>query len=294
MKRLYIIFSLLFFTLFLAWKLLFESHLTQRIPRDWSFEAEYLGNLVFADDKGQVHAQKNLTLYQRYWRVLEWQVDSATIEDIYKTIDVQSGEVTWETRLLFHVDSRNGKIIGYENHPEAKGRYYIFPQDVQQKDYDFFNYDLYPYTMQYQRTELREGITLYVFSFQGTINYTELFNLAYLTPDASPLGDYQIQVDNFYREMWVEPVTGEIIHIIEDDPGDYLVDPISGDKERLYDIWSGKTTGNTVKHLLNRAKKRRWQIHLYRQWIPAVFLSGALFFLALALFSQFKLNRRCT
>ena len=268
-----------------------EDNLTLRIPRGWSFEAEYLGNLQWADEKGEIPVQKNLTLYQRFWNVREWKPDEADIEDIYKTIDVQSGEVTWETKLLFHVDPENGRIIHHDNHPEARGLYYMFPQYVQKKDYEFFNYDLYPYTMKYQRTEKREGLDLYVFSFQGKLDYTTLYNLAYVPPAASAIGDYKIIVDDFYRELWVEPETGEIVHIIEDDPGDYLVDAATGEKKTLLGVWAGETTGNTVKYLLKNAQKRRWQMQLYRRWIPLTLLAAAVFLLAMSLFFHFRLKR---
>lgn len=291
LKKFCIIVTIFFLTAFLAWKLLAEPNLTHRIPKDWSFEAEYLGNLVWVGAEKKFSPQKNLTLYQRSWKVHEWQSDQAVIEDSYKTIDVQTGEITWETKLYYHIDPRNGKIISYDKFPEAKGLYYLFPQNVQQQDYVFFNYDLYPYTMHYQRTENRDGLDLYVFSFLGKIDFTDLYNLAYITPAAGLTGKYKVIVEDFYRELWVEPVTGELVHIIENDPGDYLVDATTGEKKSLYAVWSGKTTGNTVNYLLKSAKQRHWQIQLYREWIPKALLGATLFFLAMTLLVHIRLRR---
>ncbi len=291
LKKNCIIATIFFLISFLTWELLAEPNLTRRIPKDWSFEAEYLGNLVWAEAGEEFSHQKNLTLYQRLWKVREWQSDQAVIEDNYQIFDVQTGEMMWETKLHYRIDPGNGKIISYDKIPEATGLYYIFPQNVQRQDYTFFNSDLYPYTMQYQRTETRDGLDLYVFSFLGKIDFTRAYNLAYVSSTAGLTEEYKFIVEDFYREIWVEPVTGELVHIIEDDPGDYLVDAATGEKKSLYAVWSGKTTGNTVNYLLKKAKKRHWQIRLYREWIPTILLAATLFFLAMTLLVHIRLRR---
>lgn len=291
LKKICIIATILFLISFLAWKLFAEPNLTHRIPSDWSFKAEYLGNLVWGGEEEKFISKKNLTLYQRSWKVREWQFDRAVIDEIYQTFDVQTGEMTWEAKLQYNIDPRNGKVISYDTSPEAKGLYYVFPQNVQRQDYVFFNSDLYPYTMHYQRTENRDGLDLYVFSFFGKLDFTKVYNLGYVTPTAGLTGKYNLIVEDFYRELWVEPVSGEIVHIIEDDPGDYLVDAATGEKKRLYAVWSGKTTGNTVNYLLKNAKQRRWQIRLYREWIPKTLLIATLFFMAMTLLVHIRLKR---
>ena len=291
LKKNCIIATIFFLISFLAWKLVAEPHLTHRICKHWSFEAEYLGNLTWGSAEEKISPKKNLTLYKRSCKVSEWQFDRAVIDEIYQTFDVQTGEMTWESKLHFNIDPRNGKIISYDTIPEAKDLYYVFPQDVQQQDYGFFNSDLSPYTMQYQRTENRDGLDLYVFSFLGKMDFTTVYNLSYISPTAGLAEKYNLIAEDFYRELWVEPVTGELVHIIEDDPGDYLVDAATGEKKRLYAVWSGKTTGNTVNYLLKKAKERRWQIRLYREWIPNTLLTATLFFLAMTLLVHIRLRR---
>ncbi|MFZ5760324.1 MAG: porin PorA family protein [Thermodesulfobacteriota bacterium] len=289
--RFFFLAGLIFLAAVPVWRLLFEPRLTLRIPPGWSIQTEYLGNLLWADAQGNIDGPKNLNLYKRSFAVREWRPDRAVIEDLYQTIDVQSGAVTWETTIHFLVDPQTGTIISHDKHPEATGLFYVFPQNTEKSQYQFFNYDLYPYTMHYKRTEMLDGMEIYVFSFQGKLDFTDMFHAAY-SNSPIPIGNRRMITEDFYRELWVEPVSGELVRIIENDPGDYLVDPETGMGKMLYCVWSGKTTGNTVKHLLQLAKKRRWELEMFRVWLPALLLTAALLCLATATLFHLSERRR--
>lgn len=270
----------LFLVLLGIWQMVFVDKLTVRIAEDWGFHAQYLGNLVYADDEGRIPRKKRLNLYQRDLEVVAWEPDRAVIRDRFTTIDVQNGNITWESTLDFTVDPVEAKIIHYENHPEATGLFYLFPAKAEQKDYHFFGYDLNPYVMRFHRQESRENVTLNVYRFQGRFDYTELYKRSYAEEGHRFLkGDERLICFDFFREYWVEPVTGEIVHVIEDDPGDYLVDATTGERLGIFAVWSGKFTGDTLKYLLQRAKKRLWLDRLYHWWIPGFLAVNALFFL---------------
>lgn len=274
-----------FLVLLGVWQAVFVDKLTVRIAEDWGFHAQYLGNLVYADDEGRIPRKKRLNLYQRDLEVVDWEPDRAVIRDRFTTIDVQNGNITWESTLDFTVDPVSAKIIHYENHPEATGLSYLFPAMAEQKDYHFFGYDLNPYVMRFHRQESRENVSLNVYRFQGRFDYTELYKHSYAEDGHRLLNtDERLISFDFFREYWVEPVSGEIVHVIENDPGDYLVDATSGERLGIFAVWSGKFTGETLKYLLQRAKKRLWLDRLYRWWVPGFLTVNALFFLGGGIF----------
>ena len=268
-----------------GWKWLMAPRFTIRLPADWSFHAQYLGNLVYADARGNLPRQRRLNLYQRDIHPLNWQQDKAVLQDSYRTIDVETGEVTWESQLRFEIDPASGKILNYANHPEARGRFYLFPQGATKTDYPFFSYDLAPITMRFHREEMIDSVPLNVYRFQGQLDYTELYRDAYIGAIEAPgvTGEARIVTYHLFRELWVEPVTGEVVHIVEDDPGDYLVHPTTGEPGRILCVWAAKSTGRTMKFLLEQARERQWQLRLHRQLIPGLLLGGALFCLGVGL-----------
>ena len=288
MKKNFLLIGCLLLVLFGVWKGYLENRLTLRIPQGWSYHAQYLGNLVYADENGNIPPGKQLNMYHRDFTLVSWEPTKAVIEDLYRTYDIQNGEITWESKLLFTVDPASGKIISYPGHPEAPGLFYLFPQNTKKQTYTFFSYDLNPIPLEYKREEIREGVVLYVFSYAGPIDFTEIYMDAYIEADFNFPAGARLVTTDYYREIWVEPLTGEIVQFIEDSPGDYIMAPETNEKLAIVAVWSGKYTGKTMDHILQRTKNIMMQLKLFQGYIPYTFLFGGLIILAVGLVSGWK------
>ena len=279
MKYLFLIISLACIALSGLYTLVIAPSQTIRIPDDWSFEAEYLGDLVYIDPEQNIPDTATVNVYRRSMRVVEWEPAQAVIEDVFETRDVYSGQVTWSTTLRFNVNPEDGTIISHPGRPEATGMQYVLPRQTKKTDYEFFNYTLWPVTLNFEREDSLGGLDVYVFTYKGLIDFTELTRKAEYAGEMEELPEnIKIQSFDYYLELWVEPRTGEVVHMVDIDPGDYWVDGETGKKIFLAAIWSGATTGNTDLTLVERVKTHLFLLDVHHRWIP-----GVLFWIGCAL-----------
>jgi len=276
MKNYFYIIALCLIIVAGAWKWWACRHLTIRVPADWVFHAEYLGNLVYSDAHGNISKEKNLNLYERSMKVVSWHPARAVVADRYTTYDIQTGDITYESNLEFNINPRTGQVLDHKNQPEAQGLFYLFPQNSQKSNYTTFTYDLNPITMAYDRTVIRDGIQLYVYTYSGAIDFTETYQQSPGESLAAMPKDARIISPDYYREMWIEPITGEFVNIIEDSPGDYLMTADKSKSLGILAVWSGKSTGKSIKKQLDKVKGRLWKLQLYEVWIPVGLLAVAL------------------
>ncbi len=255
------------------WHFFIANYWTLRIPKDWSFQAEYLGTIAYPDEAGRLPEKSTINIYRRHLYVKEWEPEQAVIRESYSIYDIHTGAATWQVKLEFKVNPETGQIIDYPGHPEASGLYYLFPKSLEKKDYQHFNYYLNAYTLSYDREESIGDLLVYVYRFSGMLDFTEIYKGSDEFPGLIPLPGQRIRSsDKFVNELWVEPITGEVVKIVEDGPVDYLVDEVTGEKLRPILAWSGKTTGNTVELLAQRASDRRLLLLLHHGVLPGIFL----------------------
>jgi len=280
MKKPYLIAGIILIALAAIWRFGIAPQKTLRVPKDWSMQAEYLGDLNYADENGVIPEKRDINVYKRNWFVKEWSSDRAVIRDIYKTYDIITGKITWAAELDFEVDPKTGKNLSYPGHPEAAGTYYFFPQNAAKQDYPAFESFLYPLTFKFDRIEKLAGLEIYVYRFRGDINFDEGYKGTDEYPGfKAPLGQTIIGF-GVIKEIWVEPRTGEMVKLLEDSPGDYYTDVKTKKKIAGISAWKGETTGNTVELLVDRAKDIIFTLNLHRLWIPGVlFFSGVLLIL---------------
>lgn len=265
---------------------------TIRIPQDWSFEAEYLGDLIYIDTDQQIPAKPMVNVYKRSMRVTTWSRSKAVIEDIFETKDVYSGQVTWSATLRFNVNPENGAILSHPGHPEAEGTQYVMPRNTEKMNYNFFNYTLWPFTLMFEREDSLSGLPVYVFTYKGLVDFTELTRLAEYTGGFKELPDnIKVQSFDYYMELWVEPRTGEIVRMVDIDPGDYWVDASTGKKIQLAAIWSGSTTGNTDLTLVDRVKTHLLLMDLHHRWIPLLLFGIGCSLIAVHIYILFGLKK---
>ena len=120
-----------------------------RIAPDWSYDARFLGDLAYPDEQGNLPTSRDINVWERTMKVVEWTPDRAVISDEYTTLDINTGEVTWQVKSKFQVDPKTGKHLDSEAYPEAKGMYYTLPRNVEKKDYQMFNYFQEPFTISF-------------------------------------------------------------------------------------------------------------------------------------------------
>lgn len=256
--------------------------LTIRVPDDWSFEAEYLGDLVYIDPDQEVPPKPLVNVYSRSMRVVEWNRKQAVIEDIFETRDILTGAITWSTKLYFNVDPATGAILSYPGHPEATGAQYLMPRRTRKTSYPLFNYTLGLQALEFVREETINGLDVYVFSYRGMVDFTELTKMAEM-PGGLGTASESIRIRSFdyYSEMWIEPRSGEIVHMADIDPGDYLVDAKSDKPLQLASIWSGSTTGNSDRKLVERAKSLLLLLDIHYRWVPGILLGAGFLLLTI-------------
>ncbi len=281
MKNTFLYSALLCIALAGLYALFIAPRFTIRIPQDWAFEAEYLGGLVYIDASQKIPEKPQVNVYKRSMKVVEWNRNRAIIEDVFLTRDVNSGELTWSSTLRFTVNPTTGAILSHPGHPEAVGAQYILPSNTQKRTYRSFNYALWPYSLEFEREDKVAGVEIYVFTYKGVLDFTELYKLAESVDALEGVpGDVKLMSFDYYNEIWVEPRTGEIVHMEDISPGDYWVDGTTGEKIKLVSIWSGLTTGNTDLRLMERVKTRLIMLDLHCRWVPGILLGlGCLFLL---------------
>jgi hypothetical protein len=194
---------------------------------------------------------------------------AVTIKDRYTIYDPVSGKITWEYIPEFIVNFKTGI------HLAGKDRegYYLFPLHVQKQSYILSGeyYKKLPFS--FVREDTIEGLKTYVFEFKGTTEYTESYAGTDKYPGIIPPKGQEIRAMNsFMIRYWVEPVSGEVVAVEEDDPeGDWIVDAKTGEKISPVCIWGSKIAGGAVVQLAYSARKRRAEILFKERVVPIGF-----------------------
>jgi len=271
------------------WRFFIADYWTIRIPKDWSFQAEYLGTTAYPDESGKLPEKHGINIYRKVLHVKEWSQEQVIIKESYSIYDIHTGAVTWEVKLEFTVNPETGKVLEHPGHPEAAGLYYLFPKNMKKIDYQHFNYYLNAYTLSYDREETVGGMPIYVYRFSGVLDFTEIYQGSDEFPGVIPPSGQRIKSSNkFLNEFWVEPKTGEVVKIIEDGPVDYFVDVATGTRLQPVLAWSGKTTGNTVESLTQRVKEKLFLLQLHKWRLPGTFLFFGLACLFIGIWSLYR------
>jgi hypothetical protein len=288
MKKPLILIGIFFLALSGIYKFILAPQLTIRIPKDWSIQAEYLGDQNFAGEDGVIPQKRDVNVYKRNWTGTQWSPQRTVIRDVYKTYDIHSGKVTWASQLEFVVDPKTGMNLSYPGHPEAAGTYYLFPQNTEKKDYTFFDYSLNRQMFKFDRVEKFDNLDLNVYGFRGDLDFEEVYKGTDDYPGFKPEAGQTIIGFDIVKEFWVEPITGEFVKIYEESVGgDYYADKKTKKKIAGISSWKGETTGNTVELLVQRAREKMFLINLHRGWIP-----GILFFAGMILLPAGMLSKR--
>ena len=124
-----------------------------------------------------------------------------------------------------------------------------------------------------------EGLNAYLFSFRGPWEYTESYAGTDQYPGikVQPGQEIRCADDQYSLQLWVEPLTGEIVKWSEScRSGDEIVDVKAGKHVAWVMRWAGETAGNDVQRLVASAKAQRDRILWGKYYLPAIVLLAAL------------------
>lgn len=240
-----------------------------RIPEDWHFTAEYIGNNAYPDTSGQLPKKREIMKNSRIRSTHEWSRDSVFIKDQYSVYDIQTGKLTWESVVRFKVDPKTGRHIHYPDHPEMKGVYYLFPRNVSKRIYQIADYSLNVFPMRFIRETTLEDLMVYVFQYTGAMDYTTSYAGSKDYQGIVPSAGQRIIAPKMMLQIWVEPITGNIIRIVEESLGDYFVNEKTGKHHGIVSVWAGETTDENAKYLIQKTKQTLDIKNIVFWWIPA-------------------------
>ncbi len=259
------------------WKLMIGPSLTQRIPSGWQRQMDYVGIQALPDEQGDGSFARDITSsYIRKAVILaeEKRPASVTIRDRDLIINPFDKTIIWEYTVTVDIDPRTGRHLKRE----WKDDYFLFPRFTEKKSYSFRSNYIKGVPLQYRSEEEIEGMTTYLFSYQGRGEYTECYlgSKDYPGVKVEPGQEIKCAEDRFLFKVWVEPVTGEIIKLQESClPGDYIYEISTGRQLAPVMRWSGITAGNDVLLKAEKARRERVWILLMGRYLPyALLISG--------------------
>ena len=268
------------------WQARLARHWTQRIPPGWATASHYIGTATYPDTKtGRLPEGGELAHYERGQRVSS---DAARpqwveFEERYTVRDASTAHVLIDYTTRDTVDPRTGA------HLEARhrGDVVLFPRDVRRTTYRLRSNYVTGIPLSFEREDVLEGLTTYLFSYRGGIEYTESYTAS--TGDlaglrAPPGQAVRCLDDQFYYRIWVEPHTGEQVKLEEGCPsGDYLHDIATRRPVTALSRWTGVTAGDALIERIAQVRRLRWRYLWASRYVALVLLGTALVLVAISL-----------
>ena len=223
-KKIFIVAGFILFSLTAIWHFALVPRLTQRIPSEWTWKAEFIGITTFPDPQtGELPDKDETNIYRRGMHILSETARPRVVlmEDTFVSLDPTTGKKTFEYNSRAEVDPQTGLHLG----KEYLGDVYVFPRFTEKKTYKFRNSDIKGLPFAFQREEEIEGIQTYLFAYRGRAEYAEVYAGTADFPGIVPEAGQEIRCgdDQAVFQIWVEPVTGEIIKFDESClSGDYF------------------------------------------------------------------------
>jgi len=267
-----------FIILAVVWKFWLCPGLLQRIPAGWQWQANFIGIQAVPEKAGgQFFTKESTSIYLRKAAVVadRQRPASVLIEDRFTILNPADKKVVWEYVYQADVASRTGRHLK----PEWQDDYYLFPRFIEKKSYRLRNNYLRGVPLAYQKEEMVEGLTTYLFAYKGRGEYTQSYagSTEYPGIRVEPGQEISCADDQFLFKVWVEPVPGEIIKLQESClSGDYIHDIGTGKPLAPVLRWSGMTAGDDVAHRAEKVRGERLRLLLIGTWLPLALLTCGL------------------
>ncbi len=276
--RAFIALGIILLGLAALWPFGLSARWTQRIQPGWSWNSSFIGVATFPDPTtGTFPAKDAMSTTER--RIAVVSVDQAAgavmLEDRYIVKDPLTGQTTWEYVYRAPVDPQNGAHLD----EKYRGDYFVFPREVEKKTYRLRYSYLKSVPVAFQREEQIEGITTYLFSYRGRGEYTEAYGgtADYPGTKVQPGQEIKCADDQFVFNVWVEPLTGEMLKVDEScTSGDYVFDIATGKPLTAIERWSGVTIGDDIIRRGEQIRSERTTYLWASRYLPVGLLIAGL------------------
>lgn len=244
----------------------------QRIPPGWSWDVNFIGTNSYPDpDTGELTID-SVSIYVRTIEIIDGSAPAGSVllRDTYEVSDLDTGQVSW----IYPFTAPVNPATGAHTTPEYEGDIFVFPRNVQKQPYSFRAGSYEGLEVAFEREEVIESVTTYVFSYQGFAEYTASYlNAQGELPLIEDGQEVRCGDDTLNLRMWVEPITGEIVKFEEScTDGDWIYNSATGEKVEPLGTWAGATTGDTVIRRLNDVANQRNTLQLTSVIVPIVLL----------------------
>lgn len=258
MKRIALILGLAMLIFAAAWQFYLKNNFNQRFPDGWNWTVNTIGHSSFADESGSyppdtTTADDPINVTEREVYIVDTLAKEVRLSDTYLTRDPATNVVTWELEYDATVDRMTGLYL----EGELAGNYYFLPQNLDKNQtYAISNSSYRNLLMTFQREEVLNGISTYLYAFYGDLNNTVSY------PDVPLEANQTIICFDFALEYWAEPNTGETVKVREWCEGDYIVNQDTGERLGSISRWGAETASDD---LLRRVREVQdmlfmWQI----------------------------------
>jgi Porin PorA len=282
-KSVCIAFGIILLGLAALWQFGLSAHWTQRIQLGWSWDASFIGVGTIPDPTtGSFPAKDPISTTER--RIAVISVDQAAgavmLEDQYIVKDPLTGQVTWEYVYRAPVDPQTGAHLD----AQYRGDFFVFPREVEKTTYQLRYSYLKGVPVAFQREEQIEGVPTYLFSYKGRGEYTESYagTAEYPGINVQPGQEIKCADDQFAFNVWVEPLTGEMLKVAEScNSGDYVFDIATGKALTPVLRWSGVTLGDDIIRRAEQIRSARTAYLWASRYLPVGLLIAGLLALGL-------------
>ena len=268
----------------LTWRVSIGAAWSRRIQPGWESALTCIGTLTHANAAtGRFDQADAPALYQHVVRAVGpgELPGSFELEEQWLVWDVATGEKTVKAVYRALVDARSGV---HADGP-AQGQAFVFPRGVRPIDYTFRTGYLNGLTLAFQDRQRLEGLETYRFSYEGPAEYSEAYAGNGGSKAIRPSGSQQIKCrdDRFAMQVWVEPMTGEVVKLTEGCPsGDYLYETATDLPVQPLARWSGSSAEDEMIGRIAQLRRQRQRDHWMTRGVPLLLLAAGLVMLAAA------------
>lgn len=240
-----------------------------RIPPGWSWKSSFVGTMAFPDAQtGAFPEQNPLGLYDREITIHseEDRPRSVVLKDDLLIQDPETQAVTWRYTVYPRVDPATGRHLD----PAHENEIVVFPRNVERDSYKFRMNYVEGLTLSFLREDRVDGLDVYLFGYKGRGEYTESYlgTEEYSGVPVNSGQEIKCADDQFSLLIWVEPLTGEAVKVIERcDSGDYVFDISTGSAVSPVLRWGGETTGRDVLRRAEWVREERLRM-LAAEYMP--------------------------
>ena len=261
--------------------------LTMRIPPGWSWKSEMVGTQTYTDSTGAFPDNPGTSNYYRSISIADEtkRPDSVLLKDEYTVFDPTTKKILWQYVYTAWVDPQTGKHLA----PEYKNDCCVFPRDAQKQTYTFRTNYIKGIPLRFAREEILFDLPTYVYAYSGAAEYTESYLGSPEYPGVSVARGQEIRCseDQFQLQLYVEPLTGEIVKVSEScHSGDYLFDKATGKPRMAILRWGGESDGKDVTLRIEHIRSVRSGILWQSTYAPLALCALAVILLIVAFRKQ--------